>query len=462
MTYLDTSGFLREEVDWTFNAVYEPVFYTKARYIDIVGGRAAGRSHFGTEYFLFLLCQPQYFRGCFLRHVYGDIRDSLFADIKDRIEEKVDKGELNDEDFEINESKMTFLHRRTGNTIISKGFKKSAGNRSAKLKSLAGLTHVMVEEADENYESDVNKLDDSIRTNKIEDIQIIFLHNPPSKNHWIVKRFYNLEDTGIIGHDGKPIPYYRIKQKNNPDVLVIFSTYKDNLQNLNTKTLAKYHSYNDPDSPFFNEEQYYVDVEGMVPEGARGRIYKGWKHITKAFFKSLSYQSYYGLDFGYGDDPVALVEIKSHNNRNFYHEVIYETELTNPALAKLMSDRGVPKDALIFADSAEPKSIQELKDLGYKNVQPADKGPDSIDFGIKAIKALENYATEESVNLWKENEEYKWRLNDEGESTGKPIDKNNHLKDALRMANTTYKEIKRKKGTVKVADTREGKNKSTG
>ncbi|WP_157308793.1 PBSX family phage terminase large subunit [Chitinophaga tropicalis] len=431
-----------------FSHLYKPVFTTKARYIHIWGGRAAGRSHFGTSYFLFQITQPGYFRGVFLRHVFSDIRDSLFADFKDRLEE----SDFNGADFEINESKMTILYKPTGNTIISKGFRKSSGNRSAKLKSLAGITHVLIEEADENTEGDVNKLDDSIRTDKIENIQVIFLYNPPSKNHWLIKRFYNLVDTGILDETGKPIPYYRAIPKTNPDVLVIHSTYRDNIRNLNEKTIKKYQSYGDPESIFYNEEMYYVDVCGLVPEGARGRIYRGWKPVSLEFFRNLPYPSYYGIDFGYSDDPVAVIEIKSHNKRNFWHEVVYEPGLTNPALADLMRVRGVPLGADIYADSAEPKSIQELKDLGFYRIKEADKGPDSVLFGIKQVSAMENYITEGSANLWSENEEYKWKLDQNGEPTNEPVDKNNHAKDAGRYAITTKKQLKRKK-KIKVAKT---------
>lgn len=425
-----------------FNYKYAPVFTTKARYIDISGGRAAGRSHFGSDYFLFLITQPKYFRGCFLRNVFGDIRDSLFQDFKDRLE----NSDFNENDFEINETKMTILYKPTGNTIISKGFKKSAGNRSAKLKSLAGITHVLIEEADENSETDVNKLDDSVRTNKIDDIQIIFLHNPASKNHWIYKRFYNLvewdpETEGDFNPDAKG--YYKATPKSNPDVLCIFTNYKDNIKNLNDKAIKKYESYGDTDSSFYNPEAYYVDIKGLIPEGARGRIYKNWKPISLEFFKSLPYESFYGLDFGYSDDPIALIEIKTHNNRNFYREIIYEPGLTNPALANLMKIKGVSKKAKIYADSAEPKSIKELRDLGF-NVLPADKGPDSLLFGIKTIRAMENYYTEDSANLIKENQEYKWHLDKDGNPTNTPEDKNNHLKDAIRYGYITHKQLKRK------------------
>ncbi len=433
---------MNSNATFRFNKIYKPVFTTKARYIDIWGGRAAGRSHFGTDYFLFLITQPGYFRGCFLRNVYSDIRDSLFQDFKDRLED----SDFDDRDFEINETKMSILYKPTGNTIISKGFRKSSGNRSAKLKSLAGITHVLIEEADENGEQDVNKLDDSIRTNKIDDIQIIFLHNPPGKNHWLCKRFYNLMDLELYDKYGKKVDgyYQAVPKEDNPDVLVIFSTYKDNLKNLNEKTIKKYEAYGDPESNFYDEEHYYVDVCGLVPEGARGRIYRNWKPMTTAFYNSLPYDEYIGLDFGFSDDPTAIVKVKSHNNRNFFKEVLYEKHLTNPMIAKRLTAMGIGKRIKIFADSSEPKSIQELKDLGF-NVIPAEKGPDSVLFGIKQLSAMDNYYTEDSSNLVKENEEYKWETDADGNPTQNPVDKWNHLKDASRYAVTTNKGLNRKR-----------------
>jgi phage terminase large subunit len=431
---------MANNVHFVFNEKFEPVFSTKARYIHVWGGRAGGRSHFGTDYFLFLIMQPTYFRGCFLRNVFGDIRDSLFQDFKDRIE----ANGIDEELFDINDTKMSITYRPTGNTIISKGFKKTAANRSAKLKSLAGLTHVLIEEADENGEEDVNKLDDSVRTNRIENIQILFLYNPPSKNHWLIKRFFTLQDCTDLGPDGKPLPYYHAVPIENPDVLIIHTTYQDNLINLNPKTVQKFLSYGDPNSQFYNPDMYYIDVLGMVSEGSRGRIYKNWKPITDEFFDSLPWPSFYGLDFGYSEDPVALIEIKSHNNRNFYRETIYEVGLTNPQLAALMRLRGVPRRAPVYADSSEPKSIQELKDEGF-NVMEADKGPDSVLFGIKQLQSMENYVTVNSKNIWKENQEYTWKLDKDKNPTDTPEDKNNHAKDGIRYGVTTHRKMKRKK-----------------
>lgn len=440
-----------------FNKVYKPVFTTKARYILPWGGRGRGGSHFGTDYFLYKMTQPEYFRGAIMRSIYGDIRGSLWQDFKDRL----DNSEFDDGGFELQESRMSATCKATGNSFISKGFKKSSSKQSAKLKSLAGITHILIEETEEVDETDFDKLDDSIRTNKIDDIQIILLFNPPPKNHWLIKRFFNLVEwepatVGDLNPDAKG--FYQAIPKNNADVLPIPSTYLDNLKNLNYKTIKKYQEYGRPDSPFYNPEKFYVDVKGLVPEGVRGRIYKGWRAITLDFFLSLPYESFYGLDFGYSDDPVALVEIKSHNNQNFWREIIYESGLTNPALAARMRACGVSGRLRIYADSAEPKSIQELHDLGF-NVIAAEKGPDSVLFGIKVIRAMVNYYTEESKNLRKENEEYKWQLDANKEPTDVPVDKNNHLKDGGRYAITTHRKMKRK-GNLKVgnADTEADNN----
>lgn len=415
-----------------FNQKYKPVFTTRARYIFICGGRGRGGSHFGTDYYLYKMTQPEYFRGAIMRSVFGDIRGSLWQDWKDRLE----NSDFPETDFDINE-RMNATYKKTSNSFISKGFKKSSSKQSAKLKSLAGMTHILIEELEEVDEDDFDKLDDSIRTNKIEDIQIIGLFNMPGKNHWIIRRFFNLQESPFEGY------YYAIP-KDNADVLIIQSNYLDNLRNLNDKTIKKYEGYGDPLSPFYNQERFYVDIMGLVPEGARGRIYKGWKTINYEFFKSLPYPSFYGLDFGYSEDPVALVELKSHNNRNFWHELVYESGLTNPALAKVMSAKGVNKKLPIYADAAEPKSIKELRDLGF-NVIEAVKGPDSVLFGIKQLQSMENYYTETSDNIRYENEEYKWQLDANKEPTDIPIGKNDHLMDSGRYGITTHRSMKRKK-----------------
>ncbi|HTE33025.1 MAG TPA: phage terminase large subunit [Chryseolinea sp.] len=428
-----------------FNHKYQQVFTTKARYILLWGGRARGGSHFGTDYFLYKMTQPEYFRGALMRSIYGDIKGSLWQDWKDRLE----SSSFDDSEFDINE-RMTATYKKTGNGFLAKGFKKSSSKQSAKLKSLAGMTHILIEETEETEEDDFDKLDDSVRTNKIEDIQIMMLFNQPGKNHWLMKRFFNLipwdpKEHGDYNPDAEG--YYIAVPKDNPDVLIIHTTYLDNIKNLNPKTISKYINYGNPDSPFYNPEKYYTDVLGLVAEGVRGRIYKKFRPISLEFFKALPYESFYGLDFGYSDDPVALVELKNHNNRNFWRERIYESGLTNPALSEKMTAQGISKKSIIYADNAEPKSIQELRDLGW-NVKEADKGTDSVNFGIKQLISMDNYYTDESKNIEMELQEYKWHLDANKEPTDTPVDKKNHAMDGGRYGITTHKQLKRRKKFV--------------
>lgn len=394
-----------------FSEIYEPLFTTKARYIDLWGGRGRGGSFTGTQYFLHLITQPEYFRGYFMREIAGDIRESLWRDFKDRIEE----AELS-EYFEINETSMSAVYVPTGNTVLSRGFKKSQGNRTAKLKSLAGATHVLIEEAEEIAKLDFNQLDDTLRTKKADNIQIIRIFNPPAKNHWIWGK-YNLSQAEVEG-------YYKATPKKDPTLLSIFSTYLDNITNIHKSSLQAWEAYQQTDP-----EYYYTIIRGLISEGVRGRIYK---HFESILAIAEAYPKFYGLDWGY-NDPVALVECQSHNNTIWVKEKIYKQGLTNNELSKLMDDLGISRRDPIYADSAEPKDIQDMKKMGW-NVIGAQKGPDSVRNGIKFIKDRRIIVSEDSLNLWKEAEDYKWRLDQYKMPTNEPEDANNHLMDALRYA----------------------------
>lgn len=395
-----------------FSGLYKPLFTTKARYIDLMGGRGRGGSFTGTQYYLHLITQPEYFRGYFMREIAGDVRESLWRDFKDRIEEAGIES-----DFDLNETTMTAIYRPTGNVVLSRGFKKSSGNRTAKLKSLAGATHVMIEEAEEIGELDFRQLDDTLRTKKTENIQIIRIFNPPPKNHWIWPRWYNLIPAHIEG-------YYFATPKDDPQLLSIHSTYLDNLTNIHKSSLETWRSYEQSDPEYF-----FTIIMGLVSEGVRGRIYKHFQPIKE--LPDL-YPKFYGLDWGF-NDPVALVECETHNKTLWAQEKIYESGMTNVDLSKRMSDLGISRHAPIYADSAEPKDILDMRRLGW-NVIAAQKGADSVRNGIKFIKDYDVFVTENSLNLWKESENYKWRLDQYKMPTNEPEDSNNHLMDALRYA----------------------------
>jgi len=346
-----------------------------------------------------------------MRYVLGDIRNSIFQEIRDRVEE----NEV--EQIEIRENTLEFRHKH--NKINGIGFRKSSSDQKSKLKSLASYNCIIIEEADEVAEEDFQQLDDSLRTIKA-DITIILLLNPPDKNHWIIKRWFNLISSIVPG-------YYKAELKSTEtDTIYIHGTYKDNIKNLNQKTIDNYERYKDR-----NPDHYYNMIEGLVSEGARGRIYKNWKIITDKEFNELPYDSYYGLDFGFSNDPAALIEIKEHNDDIWCKELLYEVGLTNKRLSERFADLGIKKSSVIYADSAEPKSIQELRDDDW-DVRAAPKGQDSVRAGIDLLIGKNVYYTESSTNIDNENHEYKWALDQNKEPTNKPIDNFNHAKDAIR------------------------------
>lgn len=413
------------EAIFRFNHIYAPVFTTEKRYIDVWGGRGRGGSHFGTDYFLSLITQPNYFRGYFIRQVLADVRDSLFRDFKDRIE---DNPSLDINNFHIQDNSMRITYIPTGNTILAKGVAKD-GSRTAKMKSLAGATHVLIEECDELGESDFDQLDLSLRTIKAERVQIVRIFNPPSKRHWIW-RDYNLVESGVEN-------FYSAVPKTTSDVLSIWSTYKNNLSNIQQSTISKFESFKES-----NPDYYYNQVRGLISEGAKGRIFSGWKPISDEDYNNLDLPKVYALDFGYSEDPNALVEMKYSNKHRYLKELLYETGLDNLALAERLYALGLRKTDLIIADTGGGGDLRiaEIR-RGWKeyphlkfNIIAAVKGPGSIKFGINKIKSSVTYMTESSKNGWNEYQEYKWLLDADKLPTDTPEDKNNHLMDAYRYA----------------------------
>ena len=137
----------------------------------------------------------------------------------------------------------------------------------------------------------------------------------------------------------------------------------------------------------------------------------------------------YGLDWGYSIDPTSLVAIYEWNGGYIYHELIYKKALLNRDISALLNDLGI--NDIIYADNAEPKSIDELRYLGH-DVFPAPKGADSIRYGLNLINQNPVYVTRKSENLIKELQNYTWKTDKDGEELPKPVDKFNHAIDAIR------------------------------
>ena len=133
-----------------------------------------------------------------------------------------------------------------------------------------------------------------------------------------------------------------------------------------------------------------------------------------------------GLDFGYSNDPSAAVEVYKYNNKRILNEVFYRTGMLNGEIAK-----SLPKNTFIYADSAEPKSIEEIRRHGV-NIMPVKKGADSIVFGIQTMQTQSYLITSKSTNVINEFQKYTWIKDKSGIVKNKPIDKHNHAIDAIR------------------------------
>ncbi len=398
------------------NREYAPVFSTDKRYIILMGGRGAGRSTFASQYALAKLVAPEYFRCAIMRYILGDIRNSIYREITDRAEENEITGSLS-----INDSIMSIKYG--SNTINAHGFKKSSGDQKAKLKSLANYTTVIIEEADEIPEEDFMQLDDSLRTLKA-DIKIVLLLNPPSKSHWIVKRWFDLDPAPVKD-------FYIPKLKEGvTDTLIIRTSYKDNYKNLAEQSIRSYENYE-----FSNPSHYWNMVMGYVPEVVVGKIFFNWNEIDKLPHEARLVRR--GLDFGYTNDPTTLTDIYEYNGGYILDQQLYNYGMSNRQIADTILNLDDP-NTLVVADSAEPKSIDEIKEYGV-NIIPAEKGPGSINTGIAFMQSQRISYTKRSTKIKMEYENYSWMVNKDGLTLNVPKPGFDHSMDGTRYAFSTLR-----------------------
>lgn len=176
-----------------------------------------------------------------------------------------------------------------------------------------------------------------------------------------------------------------------------------------------------------------LDLWKVYARGITGRIegliFKKWYILNEGFNDKKLIG--YGIDFGFTNDPTSLIEVRMQDGELYVKELIYETGLTNKDISDRMLGLGVSKGSLIVADSAEPKSIEELRRYGW-TIDGVKKGKDSVMFGINLLKGYAINVHSSSRNLIKELEQYKWKVNKNGDSLNVPIDEYNHAIDALR------------------------------
>jgi phage terminase large subunit len=173
-----------------------------------------------------------------------------------------------------------------------------------------------------------------------------------------------------------------------------------------------------------------------------GVIFSNWKIIDN--IPSEAKLLGIGVDFGYTNDPTTIIEIYSYNNQRIINELCYKTGMINSDIAKLL-----PNQVPIYADSSEPKSIEEIRRFG-KMIKGVTKGKDSINFGIQIMQSQDYLVTSNSVNVIKELRGYVWDSDKSGARLNKPIDSNNHAIDGIRYHEMETLGINKNRGNYKI------------
>ena len=305
--------------------------------------------------------------------------------------------------FSVNKAEVVNLKNKSD--ILFRGIKTSAGNQTASLKSLTGVSNWILDEAEELIDEDIfDTIDLSIREKDIQN-RIILILNPVTKEHWIYNRFF--QDKGVEGG------FNGVKD----NVCYIHSTYLDNKDNLSKSFLERIKTIKHR-----NLKKYTHKILGGWLDKAEGVVFDNW---SIGEFNPDGLQTSCGMDFGFSIDPDSLTEvaIDKKKQRIYLKEHIYKNGLKSHELAQIVLDK--VGQSLIIADSSEPRLIADLKHLGV-NIKPVKKG--TIESGITRMQDYELIVTPESTNIAKELNNYAYQ--DKGSKLY--IDNYNHAIDGIR------------------------------
>lgn len=346
-----------------------------------------------------------------IRKTYRTIKDSCFTDLRWAL------GRIGVLDqWSITLSPLEMTRKSTGQKILFRGLDDPLKITSITVEHGA-LCWAWLEEAYEVMkEDDFSILDESIRGECPAPLfkQWTITFNPWNERHWLKKRFF----------DASP----------DPDILAITTNYKCN-EWLDKADLKLFE-----DMKKRNPRRYAV--AGLGNWGiADGLIYENWREGAfdiDALRRDASIVSCFGLDYGYTNDPTALFcgMLDLPNKRLYVFDEMYQRGMSNRKIAEQVQGMGYGKEH-ITADSAEPKSNDELRSLGLR-VQAAAKGKDSIQNGIQWIQDLEIIIHPRCTNFMTEISNYTWDKDKFGATLNVPIDDFNHLMDAMRYALEKY------------------------
>lgn len=368
----------------------------------IYGGRGGLKSGTVARILLLRALQKRGRCGCF-REFQNSISDSVHSLLCSVIEEH--KLPF----FKVSEKAI--VNTRTGYDFIFRGLH----NNVQSIKSIDGMSEAWVEEAQTITEPSLEILTPTVR---LPGSQIFYTYN-------------RLRDKDPI--------HKRLVIEGRPNSIVL---------NVNYDIAMKYgwmadHQIAEMEDDKKNRPEIYKHKWLGEPANLKGQIYPNFKKIPSVP-KEAKYMGN-GLDFGYTNDPTAIINVFKWNNAYILDEVAYARGLKNPQIAKiLISNEEVHGREITEADSSEPKSIDEVKDNGYETIEGVIKGKDSVNNGIQRLQTLEVYYTERSHNIEEEVLNYVWKVDREDKSLNIPIDAYNHALDAARykiMQLETFKPI---------------------
>ena len=388
---------------------YKTFWNFKGRYRVVKGSRASKKSKTTALWYIYHLMKYPEANLLVIRKTFRTLKDSCFTELH-WAARRFGVEHL----WEFKQSPLEITYKPTGQKIYFRGLDDPLKVTSITV-DVGVLCWAWLEEAYEVMkEDDFNILDESIRGEVPEGLfkQWTITFNPWNEHHWLKKRFFDEPDNETLALttnymcnewlDASDIKVFEVMKKRNP--------------------------------------RRYA-VAGLGGWGiVDGLVYENWKeqafdHTSEEFQKEHpGLISTFGLDFGYTNDPstlfCGLLDLKT--KQLFVFDEMYEKGMSNKRIAETINDMGYGKER-ITADSAEPKSIDELKSLGLR-VKGALKGKDSIKNGIQWIQDLEIIIHPRCVNFLTEISNYTWDTDKFGTKLNVPIDDFNHLMDAMRYA----------------------------
>lgn len=387
---------------------YKDFWNYKGRYRICKGSRASKKSKTTALNFITRIMEYPESNLLVVRKTFRTLKDSCFTELKWAIHRL-----CVDEWWDIKESPLEMTYKPTGQKIYFRGLDDPLKVTSITV-DVGSLCWIWIEEAYEIMnESDFDILNESIRGQVADGLfkQVTLTFNPWNEHHWIKKRFFDAEpDDDILAKTTN----YLCNEFLDAADLKVFETMKKN-----------------------NPRRY--KVAGLGDWGiVDGLVYENWeeKNFDLNEIKQIKgIQSAFGMDFGYTNDPSTLFcGMVDLNEKNIYvFDEMYGYGMSNSKIHKAVFDMGYVKER-ITADSANPKDIDHLRELGLRNIRGSRKGKDSVNNGIQYIQDFHIIIHPKCVNFLTEISNYTWDSDKFGKKINKPIDDFNHLMDAMRYA----------------------------